>query len=1042
MIMDIRRCILPSVALVCALLSCGKETEEIPSNGNSPEESIKIITVYASAAEQEEVEGQASKTTLGTYGTQDNTVLWGSGEYMKLAVTSGGGTVFVTSLASSADANAGEPKAAFDFEVSPSADVSYLYQGIYPASAAVEADNTDPENYKVLLPTVQNATALTYDPSAFIMIAKPEAKTSVENWNAWFRRASALNCITLKGIPEGKSIKRVEIVAPDGIFLSGVRSMNLSTGESGNILDGSRSIDVRFADALPGGSDMDIFFTSWEGAFEAGMKLTINAYSTDDLLYSKVIVIPAGHPIYFTEGMLNRLKNVGMGSVEPTASLFSGGAGTALSPWQIASKADLELMSSKINSDASFRDDCYIQTADIDYEGGTHQSMGNTNADTGCYFTGSYHGNGHKISNIVVNNSQSNKAVGFFGYIDGQAHVDGITLENVTVNGTTWNVGAIVGCVQSTALSAIIENCHVSGNVTGNNSDIGGICGKLMAGTLSSCTFTGEVTSTTTNTKHNNFGGIVGEINAGKVTECRVYDTTVKTDYGNKVGGIAGSITNSNVAANAIVEKCIVEGATTVQSATGRAGGILGSIESGKNGIVNLCSASCTVKSTNTGGYGHIGGIVGLINGTSTLVANSVYHGGNISNAGTGGCVGGVVGNLTVSGTELGPVVFNCCSFPTGVEAGSGANTAGIAGMANTITIRNSYCPVPASAFFVNGSATGSSRGSIYGWLRGNSGNESGISGCLKDVYWLSGWKAGNFSGSYKYDKSEQALTDEQMRGTGSVNRPSTSVVYGSFIEALDAGVDEWNDSGKLFGVSGVYWKTGDNGYPVPAEDAPSPSPDSRKRVSLLGDSITTYQGYTPFPANYQYPKDAYTGFDNVSYTWWHQLIYSKMTDAMLEVNSSYTGTCVQNTTEKGHPGYGFLQRYSQLGNPDIIIVNGGTNDAWSYSLPVGSLDFSLPEDGLDTYQFAQAYDKLVRLMKKRYPSVQICCIIGDNVMDASKAEYAQVIRDVCAHYDLPYAEVVFSDRATLTYDNVHPNIEGMADMATQVYNQLKDYLD
>lgn len=1042
-IMRIDRLFLSAAVAAAGLISCHRAMEEAPAERNLPAAEKDLITVHASADEVGLPAGAASRTSLGSYGGHDNAVLWGRGEYMRLAITSGGSSVFATSNDSSADENEGSPEAVFTFSVSPVADASYLYQGIYPASAALEVDNDDPENYRVMLPSVQNASAGSYDPAAFIMIARPEVKSSVEDWKASFRRASALNCLTLKGIPAGKSISRVEIVAPDGIFLSGVRSMNLSTGESGKILEGSRSVDVRYAEPLPGGADMDIMFTSWEGIFEAGMRLTVIAYSLDNLLYSKEIVIPEGHPIYFTEGKLNLVSNVGMGGIEPVASLFSGGSGTALCPWQIATKADLELMSSKVNSDADFRDDCYVQTADIDYGGGTHQAMGNTNASPGCYFTGSYRGNGYRISNIVIANSQSSKAVGFFGYIDGAAHVDRLHLENASVVGTTWNIGTIVGCVQSTATSALIENCVVSGEVSGNNSAIGGICGKLMAGTLSACSFTGTVTATSNNTGHHNYGGIVGELYAGRVTGCRVYDATVKATYNNWVGGIAGSITNGAAAAVAVVDRCSVEGSTTVQGAKGRVGGILGSIESGKNGIVNLCRAGCTVKSTDTGAYGHVGGIVGLVNGTGTLVANSVFLGGTISNAGTGGGVGGVVGNLAVSGNELGPVVFNCCAFPDKVETGSGsANIAGIAGYVNTVSIRNCYCPVPASAFFFNGAADGASRGSIYGWLRGNSGNESGISASLQDVYWLSGWKAGNFSGSYKYEKSEQELSDVQMRGSGSVTRPSTSVVYGSFIEALDASVEEWNSSGKLFGVAGVYWKTGESGYPVPAEDAPSPSPVPKKKVSLLGDSITTYQGYTPYPANYQYPKAAYTGFDSVSLTWWHQLIYTKMTNAMLEVNSSYTGTCVQNTTEQGHPGYGFLQRCSQLGNPDVIIVNGGTNDAWSYSLPVGSLDFSLPEEGLDTYQFAQAYDKLVRLLRKHYPSAEICCVIGDNVMDASKSEYARVICDVCAHYGIPYAEVVFADRASSTYDNVHPNVAGMADMAAQVYGQLKDYLD
>ena len=172
---------------------------------------------------------------------------------------------------------------------------------------------------------------------------------------------------------------------------------------------------------------------------------------------------------------------------------------------------------------------------------------------------------------------------------------------------------------------------------------------------------------------------------------------------------------------------------------------------------------------------------------------------------------------------------------------------------------------------------------------------------------------------------------------------------------------------------------------------------EGKKKVSLLGDSITTYQGYTPYPSNYQYPKSSYADFTSVSQTWWHQLIYNKMTDAALEVNSSYTGTCVQETTSQGHPGYGFLHRYVELGNPDVIIVNGGTNDSWSFKLPVGSLDFNVATDNLDTYQFAQAYDVSTDFMhhlRHFFAAVRDVLVEHSHIVGA----YGQIVRP-------PYSE-------------------------------------
>ena len=317
--------------------------------------------------------------------------------------------------------------------------------------------------------------------------------------------------------------------------------------------------------------------------------------------------------------------------------------------------------------------------------------------------------------------------------------------------------------------------------------------------------------------------------------------------------------------------------------------------------------------------------------------------------------------------------VVNCAAFPTKVSTGtSNANIAGIAGYANTITINNCYCPTPGSAFFYNGAASGSSRGTIYGWLRGNNG-ATGSSGEIINAYWIDGFKAGASSGSFTYTKKEQSLTDAQMKNNGAVSMPSTGTAYPCFLDALNAGADEYNKA-MFFDVRAEEWVMGTNGYPVifGCPIASSTATSSKKRVSLLGDSITTYKGYTLFPSNGQYPNNNYSDFTSVTQTYWYQLIYDRMTNAVLEANSSHTATCIQNTVKNGYPGYGFLNRYADLGNPDVIFINGGTNDSWSFKLPVGTLDFSIATNDLDTYQFAQAYDKLIRLMKEKYPKAKI----------------------------------------------------------------------
>ena len=38
-------------------------------------------------------------------------------------------------------------------------------------------------------------------------------------------------------------------------------------------------------------------------------------------------------------------------------------------------------------------------------------------------------------------------------------------------------------------------------------------------------------------------------------------------------------------------------------------------------------------------------------------------------------------------------------------------------------------------------------------------------------------------------------------------------------------------------------------------------------------------------------------------------------------------------------------------------------------------------------------------------------------------------------------AEIGFADRAASTYDNVHPNVAGMKEMADQIWEQVKSYI-
>ena len=244
-----------------------------------------------------------TKTYIGTYEGQDNTIIWGKGEQMKIALIAE--TAQIVSSAST-DEFYGENEAYFEFEIIPEEEAdSYTYGGMYPASAAVSSGKDKADSYKVELPATQNASATSYDPAAYIMIAKPETFDDFQtDWVASFRRATALNKITLAGITE--DIVSVEITVPEGIGLNGRRYFDLTTGQSGDVYyNKSNSVKVNYASALTGASKV-VWFTSWESIIPAGGTITIKATSSAHTYTRTITARESG--IAFHEGNLNLLS--------------------------------------------------------------------------------------------------------------------------------------------------------------------------------------------------------------------------------------------------------------------------------------------------------------------------------------------------------------------------------------------------------------------------------------------------------------------------------------------------------------------------------------------------------------------------------------------------------------------------------------------------------------------------------------------------------------------------------------------------------------
>ena len=162
---------------------------------------------------------------------------------------------------------------------------------------------------------------------------------------------------------------------------------------------------------------------------------------------------------------------------------------------------------------------------------GTWTPVGSTATYVGDFFAGTFDGCGHTISGLNVQGSTVNQ--GLF------AAINKATIRNLNVSGTvscgTKNyVGGIVGKVQA----GTIENCSFSGSVTGGYT--GGIAGGLNSNnvTISGCVNAADVTGTTA-------GGILGYWKTtAAIQNC--YNTGSVTGSA-KAGGIVGQLNKGTI---------------------------------------------------------------------------------------------------------------------------------------------------------------------------------------------------------------------------------------------------------------------------------------------------------------------------------------------------------------------------------------------------------------------------------------------------------------------------------------------------------------
>ena len=210
---------------------------------------------------------------------------------------------------------------------------------------------------------------------------------------------------------------------------------------------------------------------------------------------------------------------------------------------------------------------------------------------------------------------------------------------------------------------------------------------------------------------------------------------------------------------------------------------------------------------------------------------------------------------------------------------------------------------------------------------------------------------------------------------------------------------------------------------------------DRLQMWSVLGDSISTFRGYTPAGGVFYGPENGgYTGIHTVEDTWWMRVIRGR--NGQLLANDSWSGSTV---SEEGPSPAVSPSRIRRLGRereaPDNILIFTGLND-WALYINVS--------------HFEAEYRRMLRALREQWPHAVLHCGTfpgghfpanpGVPSMGAIRREgYNEAIRSAAREPGCRLADLAASGRTYETLDGIHPSGRGMEELAALWLECLSD---
>ena len=208
---------------------------------------------------------------------------------------------------------------------------------------------------------------------------------------------------------------------------------------------------------------------------------------------------------------------------------------------------------------------------------------------------------------------------------------------------------------------------------------------------------------------------------------------------------------------------------------------------------------------------------------------------------------------------------------------------------------------------------------------------------------------------------------------------------------------------------------------------------DDRSIVSVMGDSLSTYNGYTRGMKYYSFYSPEHM---SVSQTWWMKYIndHSMRLGVCEALGGSkvgwYQGDPSGYDATKCMASQERIDALNDNGTPDVILFFGGTNDIGG--TPLGN--FTPGQNIGDVGTFYNAYQTAIYRMKTSYPNAKIISITPYYRKEIWGPQwqvdaYVDAIKTVCQYYGVECYDLrnanIDKTRDMCSADYLHVNISG-----------------